>query len=74
MTSYLRFCTSGPSEKGSALKGNNLLLRGANFFLLEKISFDKDGKTILSNLPPLLAYQFRLEAVLYKALATITER
>ena len=35
VASCLLFCTPAPSEKGSTLKGKNLLPRGANSFLLE---------------------------------------
>ena len=40
-----------PSEKGSTLKGKNLLPRGANSFLLEKIPFQKGVKEFDSCLP-----------------------
>ena len=49
-----------PSEKGSTLKGKNLLPQGANSFLLEKTSFRKGGKTNLTELPPLKWYPVTL--------------
>ena len=41
-----------PSEKGSFLKRKNLLPRGENSFLLEKIPFKK-AKSIWLELPPI---------------------
>ena len=47
-------------KKGSALKGKNLLPKGANSFLLEQTPFQKGGKRILTELPSLQKHQFPL--------------
>ena len=47
-----------PSEKGSALKGKNLLPWGANSFLLEYAPFQKGSKNSLTDLPPWKVCQF----------------
>ena len=39
----------------------NVLLTGAYSFHLEKVSFQKDDKTILTELPPLKVYPFPLK-------------
>ena len=44
-------------EKGSTLKGKNLLPRGANYFLLEKTLFSEGIQTILTDLLPLNVYR-----------------
>ena len=50
----------GPTEKGSSLKGKNLLPLGTNSFLFEKTLFQRGGKSILKGLPPLKMYHFYL--------------
>ena len=47
-----------PSEKGSALKGKNLLPWGANSFLLEYAPFQKGSKNSLTDLPHWKVCQF----------------
>ena len=47
------------SEKGSSLKGKNLLPKGANSFLLEKTPFQM-RKNYLTELPSLKTYSFSL--------------
>ena len=55
MTSYLLFHIPVSSEKGSTLKGKNLLPVGANSSLLEW-TFSKGSKTILTELSSLKVY------------------
>ena len=46
---YRLSCTQVPSEKGSTLKGKNLLPMGANCFLLEQTLFQKQAKKANKN-------------------------
>ena len=57
---HLALLHKNPPEKGSTLKGKNLLPLGANSFLLEWTLFQKGDKTILAELPPLKVYPFPL--------------
>ena len=58
MTSCLLICT--PSKIESTLE-KRICSPGGNSFLLDKISDDKETKTLLKELPPLQVYLFPLK-------------
>ena len=62
MTSVCFPAQESLSEKGSTLKGNNLLPWGADYFLLESTLFQKGGKNGLTELLPLKVNAFPLRS------------